>query len=133
MIKKIICGVLLLKDTNEILLQLRDKNNLIDLPNVWVFPGGHKKHRESIENCAKREFYEETNYKIYKLEYVDTIELLGNNKIIHYFYEKFDNEQKIICNEGQMLKFFNYKEILNLDTPLYTITILNKLISKLNK
>ena len=133
MIKKIICGVLLLKDTNEVLLQLRDKNNLIDLPNVWVFPGGHKKHRESKKNCAKREFYEETNYKIYKLEYVDTIELLENNKIIHYFYEKFDNKQKIICSEGQMLKFFNYKEILNLDTPLYTITILNKLISKLNK
>ena len=35
---------------------------------TWQFPGGHLEYFESIENCAKREVWEETGLKIKNLK-----------------------------------------------------------------
>jgi len=35
---------------------------------TWAFPGGHLELKESIENCAKREVFEETGLFIKNLQ-----------------------------------------------------------------
>jgi len=36
---------------------------------TWAFPGGHLEFRESIEDCARREVFEETGLEIGNLRY----------------------------------------------------------------
>ena len=36
---------------------------------TWAFPGGHLEFNESIEDCARREIFEETGIKIKNLRY----------------------------------------------------------------
>ena len=36
---------------------------------TWAFPGGHLEYKESIEECAKREVFEETGIHIKNIRY----------------------------------------------------------------
>jgi 8-oxo-dGTP diphosphatase len=49
---------------------------------TWQFPGGHLEFNESIENCARREVFEETGIKI------------KNIRLGPYTNDIFDKEQK---------------------------------------
>ncbi|PYM15194.1 MAG: hypothetical protein DME18_04840, partial [Verrucomicrobia bacterium] len=57
-----VAGVVLLRDDHAALLQLRDNKPGLRAAGRWVFPGGHCQSGESIEDCARREFLEETDY-----------------------------------------------------------------------
>jgi len=108
-------------------MQLRDNKKNITHPNKWVFPGGHLRKKETKVNAAKREFFEETNYKCKKVEYLMEINLsmLDKNKLkIFYFLSKYKKGQKIICKEGQDLKFFSIRQALKLRTPKYLSGVL---------
>ncbi|MCH8519550.1 MAG: NUDIX hydrolase [Nanoarchaeota archaeon] len=68
-------SVLLINEDNKVLLQLRSKNSK-RYPLHWdVSGGGHVNSKESYEDCAKRELYEEIGVKI------ESIQLLGK----HFF------------------------------------------------
>src|SRR5256885_7870725 len=56
-------GVVLLRDDNSALLQLRDNKPGLNAAGLWVFPGGHCEPGESIEAGARKEFREETGYE----------------------------------------------------------------------
>ena len=56
-------AVFLLRKDGAALLQLRDEKPGLRHAGKWVPPGGHAEDWEKIEDCASREFYEETNYK----------------------------------------------------------------------
>src|SRR5207244_7304545 len=58
-----VAGVVLLRDDNSALLQLRDNKPGLNAAGLWVFPGGHCEPGESIEAGARREFREETGYE----------------------------------------------------------------------
>ncbi|WP_428079409.1 NUDIX domain-containing protein [Candidatus Pelagibacter sp.] len=124
----IICSVFLI-DGKKILLQHRDNFKFLRRPNYWVPPGGKKKNYENNVSCAKREFFEETGYKIKNLYFFyEGIERsLGwpINKIIVY-KSIYDRKQKISCYEGQNMKFVNFKEHKKLLIPKNILKILKK-------
>jgi 8-oxo-dGTP pyrophosphatase MutT (NUDIX family) len=130
-VKKIIyIGVVLLFNKRlEVLFQLRDNKKNISNPNKWTFPGGHKKTNETIKSCALREFKEETNYKADNINFITNIFLKKKNKKLFFYYTFYDEKQKLICLEGQKIKFFNLKDIVGLKTPYYTKIIFKKTLS----
>ena len=65
-------GVVLLREDNAALLQLRDNKPGLNAAGLWVFPGGHCEPGESLEAGARREFREETGYDCGELAWVTT-------------------------------------------------------------
>lgn len=115
------CNILILNKKNQFLLQLRDKNKNIKSPNHWCLFGGLKKKDETYIQCINREVKEELNITIKKSEFLTKISYSykANNKKLHtkYFYfMKLDMVQikKMKLNEGQKMKFFEYKQIFKL-------------------
>lgn len=58
-----------LSEADKILMIYRDKNPQDFLYGKWTPPGGKLERAETLEECAKREFYEETNLQICNLIY----------------------------------------------------------------
>lgn len=73
-------GVILVNDRNEVLLQKRADNGL------WGLPAGSMELGESFEECARREFQEETGLIAGKMEIFTT----ESGKETHYFYPNGD-------------------------------------------
>ncbi len=51
---------------------------------TWQFPGGHLEFEESIEDCAKRELFEETNLKIRNIRFGPYTNDIFNEEQKHY-------------------------------------------------
>ncbi len=116
-------------------MQLRDKKRYLTHANTWVFPGGHKNKNESVKHAALREFQEETNYKCKSIKYLMSIDLTifkERPTLIHYFISHFKPGQKIICNEGQKLKFISLKQMSKLKMPNY-LYLLIRLLANIPK
>lgn len=77
-IPRIGVGVIVIKD-NKVLLGKRMNAHG---EGTWSFPGGHLEYNESVEDCAKREVFEETGIKIKNVR-------LGN-----YTNDIFEKESK---------------------------------------
>lgn len=107
-----ISAVFLLKREGDLLVQLRDTNPKIHRPGFWVVPGGHCESGESIEECARREFMEETLYNCKYLHFMETIldNADGYQYWLHMFWEIYDEKQQIKCMEGQELRFIKRSE-----------------------
>lgn len=54
-------GIMLLTKDGEILMIRRGNGG--DYPNTWAVPGGHQDKGETLEECARREMFEETGIK----------------------------------------------------------------------
>src|SRR5215216_4250173 len=57
-------GIVLVDAAGRILMQLRDDIPTIADPGCWVIPGGEIDADETPEDGARREFLEETGYRI---------------------------------------------------------------------
>ena len=55
-------GIMFVSTNNETLLIRRGMGGG-DFPGTWCIPGGHQKHGETLEECARRECFEETGIK----------------------------------------------------------------------
>lgn len=77
---KVGVGVLIKKD-DRILFgrRINSHGNL-----TWSFPGGHLEHRETIEECAAREVFEETGLKINDIEFLTATNDIFENEKKHY-------------------------------------------------
>lgn len=123
---------------NEDKYLLCKRNYEGNLPGVWSVPGGHMQDNETPEECAKREFFEETNYKINsRLNLVGFIEHTNSNDEMKglmyvYFYDSDDEinpdlknakdgDEHLVCN------YFSFD-----DLPLEKNDQLYKIIKKLN-
>jgi 8-oxo-dGTP pyrophosphatase MutT (NUDIX family) len=121
-----IASVILLKPDGSALLQHRDDKPSINRPGAWVFPGGHREGAETMEECAKREFLEETAYrcdKIYFLhQFNDTMDDESPYEL-HIFWGIYDGVQPYKCLEGQDLKFLTQEKAKTLKVPPHLIPL----------
>ena len=70
----------LVKYKNKVLLCKRNKEK--SFPGLWSIPGGKMEEDETTKNCAKREFFEETNINIdnNELRFIGTIPWYSKDK-----------------------------------------------------
>jgi 8-oxo-dGTP pyrophosphatase MutT (NUDIX family) len=128
-------AVFLLRKDGAALLQLRDKNPNLRHAGRWVPPGGHAEDAEGIEECAKRELFEETGYKCRTLnkliEFKDVVPGWPEYSLT-IFWALYDSIQDVKCNEGQDLQFINRHEIVNGSMPDYLLNIWDNAIEQAN-
>jgi 8-oxo-dGTP diphosphatase len=107
---RVTVGVVLLNAQGEILMQLRDDIPTIADPGCWAVPGGGQDSGESFEQAARREFLEETGYRLGTLELVCERDLdRGGGQLEHqvFFRATYDGRQPLDCREGQKLEFLS--------------------------
>jgi 8-oxo-dGTP pyrophosphatase MutT (NUDIX family) len=118
------------KSDQSLLLQLRDEKPNLRHAGMWVPPGGHSESGETIEECTRREFYEETNYFCEQINWAFTLTVQHPQwptYLLGISWAVFDEKQKIKCQEGQSLKFIKRNEAKTLPIPIFIFPIWNKL------
>jgi 8-oxo-dGTP pyrophosphatase MutT (NUDIX family) len=102
-----VSGVVLVRNDGSALLQLRDQKHGLSDAGKWVFPGGHCDGDETVEDCARREFLEETEYQCGRLHYLADFILETDGRARHFtfFWQRFDGKQALRCLEGAALEF----------------------------
>jgi 8-oxo-dGTP diphosphatase len=115
--------VILLRADGAALLQHRD--NIPGLPHagLWAPPGGHREPGESLEECARREFLEETAYRLDTLHPLLQVRDAGEHHAVSLtlFWSQYDGVQQPICREGQNLAFHGREAAGTLGVPPYLI------------
>ena len=85
--------VLIINEQGQLLLQKREDNHF------WGYPGGSLELGESLEECAKREAFEETGLECLNLKYFTH----SSGKEMHYVYPNGDEvyiaEMVFVCTE----------------------------------
>lgn len=115
-------AVVLLRDDGAALLQLRDAKPSLRNAGLWVPPGGHAEPGEAIEACARREFYEETDYRCGQLHWLCTFEDRVEGfppYALTVFWSRYDGQQRVACREGQALEFVRREEAGGRAMPPY--------------
>lgn len=116
--------VLIFNKDKQLLLQLRSDNE------SWGLPGGTMELRESFEEAATREVYEETNLEIQNLKFITNF----SGKDYHMVYpngdeaytvtalfesEEYEGELSADIKETQNLKFFDLDKLpQNISPPV---------------
>lgn len=121
-----VCAVVLLNSHGDALLQLRDVKPGLNAAGMWVFPGGHVEDDEDILTCAKREFFEETNYHCIQLRWLMQIKdsyIVKPPVNLHIFWDIYNGYSPYRCLEGQDLKFISRNEAEKINIPLYLLKI----------
>ncbi len=128
-------GVVLLRQNNAALLQLRDKKPGLNAAGLWVFPGGHCEPGESPEAGARREFREETGYECGELRWVTTfLHPSDDGRSIYrlgMFACRYDGVQPVHCYEGQRVEFIARAEAAGHPMPDYVQRVWDMAIDKL--
>src|ERR1035441_9555381 len=118
-----VSGVVLLRSDGAALLQLRDDIPTISDPGLWVFPGGHVKKGETLEEGARREVLEETCYRCEQLSRFITYNTkdlgYGTDHCLVFFWCRFDEMQEVRCCEGQQIRFVPRAKLKGLPSPSY--------------
>ena len=114
-------GIVLLDADGRILMQLRDDIPTIADPGCWVIPGGEIDADETPEEGARREFLEETGYRIAdgEMRFILSRDLprpQGTFERQYYFLGRYDGAQPITCYEGQELRFIDPADLPGLKT-----------------
>lgn len=117
--QRVTVGVVLVNDAGQVLMQLRDDIPTIADPGCWVNPGGVIDPGESPEDGARRELLEETEYVAgpLTLAYERTLHRVeGYAEYQYYFIGRYDGVQRIVCHEGQELRFLDLATLPTLKT-----------------
>jgi len=105
-------SIIFINDKREILLFLRDDISSIPYPNMWDLPGGHVEKGESPEQCIIREINEEMGIHLENFHFF--MEKQFSDRTEYVFWKKENlNIQDIVLTEGQYLKWFTEKEVMN--------------------
>jgi len=123
-----VAAIVLLRDDGAALMQHRDDKPEIPHPNTWVPPGGHCEDGESIEACARREFYEETNYRLGDLHLLTQFEDDHAGPRfpplqLAVFWGRYDGLQPVDCREGQALEFIPRDQADRYRIPQYLVDL----------
>ena len=126
-----VAAVALLRDNDSVLLQHRDNKPELNHAGLWVLPGGHREPSETIEQCAKREFLEETAYRCTDLHWllwrnVETDK--GNHYRLTVFWAWYDETQPVRCLEGQDLRFIKRAHASTLPSPKFLVDLWDRSI-----
>lgn len=114
MIKK--CGIILWNHTKEKIFLVYGKKSL-----KWGFPKGHMEENETEEETAKREFFEETGYRLLQDFDNTTPKYIIRNNI--YFIVKIKSEEELLQEtktipdqkEIEKYQWFDIKDLLKMD------------------
>jgi 8-oxo-dGTP pyrophosphatase MutT (NUDIX family) len=122
-----IAGVVLLRSDGAALLQHRDDKPGLPHAGLWVPPGGHCESFECLEDCARREFLEETGYRCDTLHVLKTIEDDGRDhglpQRLTLFWAEYDGFQQTVCLEGQALEFIRREDAHGYPIPGYLVDL----------
>jgi 8-oxo-dGTP pyrophosphatase MutT (NUDIX family) len=107
---------LALVNGKKVLMQERDNKPGIIMPGRWCLPGGVVEANETPRQAIRREFREETGYKLKNPKnFAKDSYAVGGSKTVGYiFFEIYDERQKIECLEGQKMEFKSSEEIKKL-------------------
>jgi 8-oxo-dGTP pyrophosphatase MutT (NUDIX family) len=116
-----VAAVVLLRRDGAALLQLRDVKPGLPRSGMWVMPGGHCDSGESMDDCARREFREETDYDCPDLKFLRRYDDHDPTTDIHFdlhiYWSLYDGRQSYQCREGQDLRFVARAGAEVLDMP----------------
>ena len=122
-----VAAVLLLRADGAALLQHRDERPEIPHAGKWTPPGGHCEPGESIEACARREFAEETGYRLGVLcrliEFLDAHAEGFQPLRLTVFGSRYDGVQALDCREGQAVQFIPREEAHRYPIPGYLVDL----------
>ena len=120
-------GIVLLRDDGAVLLQLRDDQPGLSAAGMWVFPGGHCEPGESCQDCARREFREETGYDCVEPHPLAEFEYLcpdtGVKFWLSFWWIRYDGASPVYCFEGQEIRFVPRSEVEGKLVPDYLIGV----------
>jgi 8-oxo-dGTP pyrophosphatase MutT (NUDIX family) len=126
-----IAAVFVLRADGAALLQHRDDKPGLRDAGKWVPPGGHSDDGESIEQCARRELREETEYVCGELHRLATLD--WTDCTLHVFWTRYDDAQPVHCREGQDLKFVKREEACYYAIPSRLISVWDQALVKINE
>lgn len=119
------------KNEKYLMLYRNKKNNDVNA-GKWVGIGGGFEHKESPEECATREIYEETGLTVKKLDLRGIITFDNDMNETEYMFlftsKEFEGELIDECNEGE-LAWINKSELLSLklwEGDKYFLELLSK-------
>ena len=119
-----VAATLVLRSDGAALLQHRDDKPGLRHANMWGPPGGHIDPGELIDDCARRELYEESGYKASDLKFLmsfeDAVEGWPTYQLT-IFWCWYDGMQSIVCNEGQALDFIKRSTAGNYAIPDFIV------------
>jgi 8-oxo-dGTP pyrophosphatase MutT (NUDIX family) len=121
-----VAAVVLLRDDDAVLMQLRDDKPGLTHANMWVMPGGHKRSGEPIEACARREFEEETGYRCDSLQPLVSIVDPTYDPPLNWvtvFWTEYDGIQSFTCGEGQAITFMERAQAEHHAVPVFLIDV----------
>ena len=121
-----VSAVILLRDDGAALMQHRDDKPGLRNAGMWVPPGGHCDPGEEAAACARRELFEETDYRCDNLVYLHALrdEQPGWEPYeLTVFWARYDGEQPVRCREGQALRFIGREDAGGFSIPRYLLDL----------
>lgn len=134
-VRGIVAAVYLLREDGAALLQLRDDKPEIPHANTWVPPGGHCEPGEPIEECARREFAEETDYRLGAIE--ELVRFVDDNVAgfepldLTVYWATYDGMQEVQCREGQEIAFVPRAEAEDVGIPAYLVELWDRALARM--
>jgi 8-oxo-dGTP pyrophosphatase MutT (NUDIX family) len=129
---KRVAAIVLLREDGAALLQLRDDKPGLKHAGKWVPPGGHCEPGEAIEACARREFFEETRYRLGPLhpllDFVDDDGVTTPSAVTVY-WGVYDSSQTFECREGQALQFIRRVDADDHPIPPYLVDVWDRALA----
>jgi 8-oxo-dGTP pyrophosphatase MutT (NUDIX family) len=130
-----VAAVYLLRGDGAALLQHRDDKPGLRHAAMWVPPGGHCDPGEAPLACARREMFEETNYRCDRLHYLTTLRDDPGHGwrpfCLHVFFACYDQVQTIECREGQGVEFIPRAEAKSLRCPDFVLPVWDRALAAL--
>ncbi|MEW5984302.1 MAG: NUDIX domain-containing protein [Acidobacteriota bacterium] len=128
-----VAAIVLLREDGAALLQHRDDKPGLSHAGLWTPPGGHREAGESIVACARREFEEETLYRLGDLHLLtafvdDHVDGAPPLKLT-VFWTMYDGVQPLECREGQALEFIRREDAPSYPIPGYLIDVWDRAIA----
>lgn len=127
-----VAAVVLLGRDGAALLQHRDEKPGLKHAGKWVPPGGHCEPGETIDGCARREFQEETAYRLddlhFLLEFVDDEDATSPVSHVTVFWSLYDGVQSFECREGQALAFIDRSQSADYPIPAYLVEVWDRAV-----
>jgi 8-oxo-dGTP pyrophosphatase MutT (NUDIX family) len=123
-----VAAAVIINEDLKVLLQLRDNKRNLRSSGLWSLPGGQIEKFESSETAVKREVFEETNILNWSPKFLMTLEDSfepGPSILIDIYGDQIFPPYSIIRGEGQNLKFFDKKELVNLNMNKYLSLVID--------
>ena len=116
---KVGVGVIVIKDGKVLL----GKRKNVHGAGSWQFPGGHLEFNESLEDCTRREVFEEVGLKIKNIHQGSFTNDVFTNEKKHYItlfaLSEFDSGE-LVNKEPEKAESWGWYEWDNLPRPLFS-------------